>query len=181
MAASNTLSFHVSGPILVQANIGAVSAFVTIGECRDGFDINFIPFTHDIKADGGGGPDGDAMEVISLNQSVIGRCQLTPYAGNYVNTLRACAQGSSAATAGVMIVPGTLYGASGALVTVKFTVNASFEVDGGWQFTACQVRRMGDFKTGVKENVLDFEFRALNYRDVGTYPTIAGATLYSRV
>lgn len=179
MAASNNITIHVAGPILVQANIGPGPSFVTVGECRDGFDINFIPFTHDVKYDGAGGPDGDAGEIIFLNCSVIGRCQLTPYAGNYVNSLRAYAQAT--AVNGVMAAPGILYGASGALLTIKFTASTVYEPDGGWQFTSCQIRRMGDFKTGVKENVLDFEFRAINYRLVTSSPTIEGATLYSRV
>jgi hypothetical protein len=154
-----------------------------VGECRDGAELLFRPFTHDIKHDGAGGPEGDAAEVIQLNYSVEVRCQLVPYSGTYVNKLRAMSANNGAGTEGVMVAPGTLFGASSNLPSIKFTSNATYEVDGGWTFSTCQVVAPGHGKWGVTETMPDFGFRAINYQAADTYRTagsIVGNVLYVR-
>src|SRR5687768_17283200 len=94
MAAQNTQSYHVDGPVAPQCNIGVAAAYVTLGVCQDGADITITPMTHPIKSDGGGGPEGGAVEIIQLNAIAEVRFRLVPYAGNYVNALRAIAVAS---------------------------------------------------------------------------------------
>lgn len=176
-----TLSFHVSGPIIIQAGIGSSFAFVNVGVCEDGADVELRPFTSDIKFDGAGGPAGDAGEVIFLNYTAIVRANLVPFAGTYVNKLRALSQANGAGTEGTMVVPGTLFGANSNLPTIKWTASAVGEVDGGWLFTNCQVRRPGDMKASTRESKPNFEFRAINYIAPAVSPLITNNVLYSRV
>lgn len=173
---TTALGYHVAGPIVLQANIGAGPSYVNIGVCEDGIDIELRQFTHDIKFDGAGGPEGDAAEVIFLNATAIVRCVLVPFSGTYVNSLRAYAQAAS--VNGVMSGPGTLYGTNGNLISVQFTSN---DVDGGWRFTYCQVVRAGSNKASTKESKPVWEFRAINYLDPSTDITIASNTLYTRI
>lgn len=179
---STSWSYHVAGPITLEVYISG--AYVKVGECRDGADILLRPFTHDIKHDGAGGPEGDAAEVIFLNYAAEIRCQLVPYSGTYVNILRGFSQANSAATNGVMPAPGKLFGFSSNLTGVQFQVNATYEVDGGWQFPYCQVVRAGDMKISPVESVVDLGFRAINYIAPTAYQSagsITGNTLYSRI
>lgn len=173
---SNALSYHVAGPQILQANIGPLAAFVNIGVCEDGVDIELRVFTHDVKFDGAGGPEGDAGEVIFLNATAMVRCTLVPFSGNYINSLRAYSQ--TAATNGTMRQPGRLFGTNGNLLTVKFTSN---DIDGGWQFTYCQVVRAGSNKASVVETKPVWEFRAINFVDPGSATDITDSVLYSRV
>lgn len=178
---ASTLSFHVAGPIVIQANIGSSSAFVNVGVCEDGADVELRPFTSDIKFDGAGGPAGDAGEIIFLNFSAIVRANLVPFAGTYVNKLRAMAAANGAGTEGVMVVPGTLFGANSNLPTIKWTASATGEVDGGWLFTYCQVRNPGSMKASTRETKPNFEFRAINLILPASSPLITSSVLYSRV
>lgn len=175
-----TLSYHCSGPIVIEAAIGASDAFVVVGVCEDGADVELRPFTSDIKFDGAGGPAGDAGEIIFLNYTAIVRCNLVPFAGTYVNRLRAISQ-ANGGVEGVMVVPGTLFGANGNLPSVRFLVSATGEVDGGWQFTNCQVRVPGTGKYSTRETKPQWEFRAINYVAPASSPLITGNTLYERL
>jgi len=177
---ATTPSYHVAGPITIQANIGSASAFVNVGVCEDGADVELRPFTSDIKFDGAGGPAGDAGEIIFLNFTAIVRCNLVPFAGAYVNKLRAMSQANGAGTEGVMVVPGTLFGGNSNLPTIKWASGAG-EVDGGWLFTYCQVRNPGSNKASTLETKPNFEFRAINYVNPASSPVITSSVLYSRV
>lgn len=182
MAPATTFSYHIGGPQLVQSNLGASNAYVPVGECRDGAELLFRPFTHDIKHDGAGGPEGDAAEVIFLNYSVEVRCQFVPYAGTYVNKLRTYSAANGGVD-GVMVTPGSLFGVNGFLPAIRLTVTSGSDVDGGWTFNTCQVVAPGHMKVGVTESMPDFGFRAINYQAVDTYRTvgsIVGNVLYVR-
>lgn len=175
-------SYHVAGPMTLEVYISG--AYVKVGECRDGADIILRPFTHDVKHDGAGGPEGDAAEVIFLNYAAEIRCQLVPYSGTYVNTIRGFSMANSGGTNGVMVAPGTLMGASSNFTSVRLQANATYEVDGGWQFGYCQVVRAGDMKVSPVESIVDLGFRALNYIPATSYQSagsIVGNTLYTRV
>ncbi len=190
MAASTTLSYHVSGPVIVQAQVGtltgAVRAYANVGVCEDGIDLEFRPFNSEIKHDGGGGPSGDAVEFIFLNFSILARFTLVPFAGTYMNMLRAMSQGNNAGTEGVMVIPGTLYGqgnaATGATATanlpgVKFT---SSDPDGGWTLTKCMITRPGSGKWSTRETKPQIEARAINNFIVADATSILAFVLYSR-
>lgn len=188
MAASTTLSYHVSGAVILQATVGAltsgVRAYGNIGVCEDGIDLEFRPFVSEIKHDGGGGPPGDALEFIFLNWSILIRCTLVPFAGTYVNMLHAMSQGNNGGTEGVMGSPGALYGAGNSLTpatnnlpSVKFT---SADPDGGWTLNSAMVTRPGSGKWSTRETKPQFEFRAINNILVGVNPTILANTLYAR-
>lgn len=192
MAASTTLSYHVSGPVILQAAVGAltvgVRAYANVGVCEDGIDLEFRPFQSEIKHDGGGGPSGDAVEFIFLNWSIMIRCTLVPFAGTYMNVLHAMSQGLYRATAtgteGVMTMPGTLYGqgndavaATNSLPAVKFT---SSDPDGGWTINAAMITRPGSGKWSTRETKPQLEFRGINNILVGVNPTINTNVLYSR-
>lgn len=182
MAAATTYSYHIAGPITLEAFL--TGSYQKVGECRDGADILLRPFTHDIKHDGAGGPEGDAAEIIFLNYGAEIRCQLVPYAGTWVNMLRAMSMANGSGTNGVMITPGTPFGQTSNLPAIRFQANATYEVDGGWQFSTCQVVRAGDLKISPVESVVDFGFRAINYIAADSYRTaasIVGNTLYSRI
>jgi len=176
---ATTFSYHVSGPILIEAAIGVSEAFVPVGMCEDGADVELRAFTSDIKFDGAGGPAGDAGEIIFLNYTALVRCNLVPFAGVYTNRLRAISQASP--TEGVMVMPGTLYGANGYLPSVRFAVSATGEVDGGWEFFRCQVRGPGSGKYSTRETKPQWEFRAINYIDPAEEATILNNTLYTRL
>lgn len=173
-----TLSYHVAGPIVPQANIGAANAFVNLGICEDGADIALQQYTHDIKDDGGGGPEGAEVEVIFLNAVAVVRFVLVPFAGTYINKLRAMAQANVAGVDGVMLTPGTLFGTNLNLPTLKLTGN---DIDGGWQFTTCRVVQAGSNRVSTKETKLQMEFRAFNFLDPNVNVSINTKTLYSRV
>lgn len=181
MAPSTGFSFHVTGPVLIEAAIGGGSSFVSIGMCEDGADVELKPFTSDIKFDGAGGPAGDAAEIISLNYGATLRCNLVPFAGTYTNLLRAISQCNGGGSEGVMSMPGTLYGFNGQLPAVRFTASAVGEVDGGWEFFYCQVRVPGNAKYSTRESKPQWEFRAINYLDPSVHSTIYQRTLYSRI
>lgn len=188
MAASTTLSYHVSGPVIVQATVGAltsgVRAFAPVGVCEDGIDLEFRPFISEIKHDGGGGPSGDAVEAIFLNFSIMCRATLVPFAGTYMNMLRAMSQGNNAGTEGVMVLPGSLYGqgnsvaaATNNMPSVKFT---SSDPDGGWTLNQCLVTRPGSGKWSTRETKPQLEFRAINNIIIGSVTSILANVLYSR-
>lgn len=188
MAASTTMSYHVSGPVVLQASVGAltgtVRAFAPVGVAEDGIDLEFRPFYSEIRHDGGGGPSGDAVEFIFLNWSILARLTLVPFAGTYVNMLRAMSQGNNAGTEGIMTTPGTLYGqgnesaaATRNLPSIRF---ASADPDGGWTLNNCLVSRPGSGKWSTRETKPQFEFRAINNFLVGTNTSIYNNTLYTR-
>jgi hypothetical protein len=162
--------------MVLLANIGSSNAYVSVGIPRDGIDLDFTPFNRDVKSDAGGGPEGDAVEIIHLNDTVIIKTELSHYAGVYVNKLRAMSQGS--ATEGTMVAPGTLLGAAGMLPSVKFTSN---DIDGGFLFTNVNVRKPGGMKQGTSESTPSFEFRAINFLNVAVVTSIVGNVLYSKV
>lgn len=188
MAASTTLSYHVAGPMILQAQVGTltgtVRAWANVGVCEDGIDLEFRPFISEIKHDGGGGPSGDALEAIFLNWSILMRCVLVPYAGTYMNMIHAMSQGNNAGTEGTMVNPGSLYGQGNASAVatnnmpgVRFTSN---DPDGGWTLTNCLITRPGSGKWSTRETKPQLEFRAINNILVGTNPTILSNVLYSR-
>lgn len=173
---ATTGSYHVSGPIVIQANIGNSNANVNVGLCEDGAEVSLRAFVHEIKDDGGGGPSGNAVEFILLNVEARCRCTLVPFAGTYLNSLRAHGQATS--TDGVMVTPGTLYGGNNHLRGISF---ASNDTDGGWAFNNCLIERMGDAKYNTKDTKPQLEFRAINYLSPVSYANINGNTLYARV
>ena len=88
MASATTTSYHVAGPIGVQANLGVNSAYVVLGWCRDGADVKITPIRHEIKFDGAGGPEGGAADfsdtedwrsdswLAAPKRNAVGRMQL---------------------------------------------------------------------------------------------------------
>lgn len=192
MAASTTLSYHVGGPMILQAQVGTltgnVRAWANVGVCEDGIDLEFRPFISEIKHDGGGGPSGDAVEAIFLNWSILMRCTLVPYAGTYMNMIHTMSQGLNSAavtgTEGVMAVPGSLYGqgnmsavATNNMPGVRFT---SSDVDGGWTITNCLITRPGSGKWSTRETKPQLEFRGINNILIGTVTSILANPLYTR-
>lgn len=181
MPAANTLSYHVFGPIIPQADVGSARAYVNLGVCEEGADIDIQVAKHDVKHDGGGGTDGFETDKIFLNAIVTVRFRLVPFAGNYINVLRARAHGSGS-TDGLMVMPGTLMGEGGFFsgLYLPVTAGGNFEGDGPWFFPSCDVVRPGNNRVSTKESKLDFEFRAINYFAVASSPTIFGNYLYKR-
>lgn len=184
MAAATTFSFHVQGPVVPACNIGSASAYVGIGVCEDGADIDLQVATHPIKHDGGGGPDGFEVDDIFLSMIATIRFTLVPFGGIYVNILRAMAQAgaytlNTSGTDGLMVMPGTLYGENTKYVGLSLPVLAG-EGDGPWWFRTCRVVRPGSVKVSTKETKPQFEFRAINYFAISGANTISGNTLYSR-
>lgn len=191
MAASTTLSYHISGPVVVQATVGsltaALRAYANVGVCEDGIDLEFRPFVSEIKHDGGGGPPGDALEFIFLNWSIMARFTLVPFAGTYMNMLRQMSQGSNAGTEGTMVTPGSLYGqgntaspftaATNNLPALKFT---SSDPDGGWTLNNCMITRPGSGKWSTREVKPQLEVRAINNIIIGNVTSIASNSLYTR-
>lgn len=181
MAPANTLSYHVAGPIIPQASVGSANAYVNLGVCEEGADIDIQVAKHDIKHDGGGGLDGFETNKIFLNAIATIRFRLVPFAGNYINTLRSRSMATSG-TDGVMTQPGTLLGENGFFVGLYLPVyaGANFEGDGPWWFRTCDVVRPGSNRVSTKETKLDFEFRAINYFVISSFTSILTNTLYSR-
>jgi hypothetical protein len=183
MGASSTFSYHVSGGVVPQVSVGASSAYVPIGICEDGADIDIQIAAHNVKHDGGGGLDGFEVENIFLNAVCIIRFTLVPFGGSVVNALRARAEaiaGSSASagpTDGTMVVPGTLYGTNSLLPGLYLP---SLDVDGPWWFRTCRVVKAGSNRISTKDTKPQWEFRAINYFNVASINSISTNVLYSR-
>jgi len=175
MPASTTMSYHVAGPIVPQLNIGSLNAFVSIGVCQDGATVDLEPATHGIMSDGGGGPSGKPVEYIQLNYVATVRFKLVPFAGTYVNKLRAMAIAS--ATDGTPPTPGTLFGANGYLPSLYLP---SADGDGPWLFNNVKVVRPGSVNVNTKESTPDWEFSAMAYFDPATYTSVSGRPVYTR-
>ena len=178
MAAATTFSYHCAGPIIPQVNIGTAGAYVPIGVCEDGADFDFTVAASDVKHDGGGGPSGFETDNIFLNAIVTVRFNLVPFAGVYLNTLRA--KSMAGASEGVMVVPGTLYGENSMYVSLYLPVSATGEVDGPWRFPTCRVVRPGSMKVSDRESKPQLEFRAINYFPIISQNSIATNTLWLR-
>lgn len=175
MAAGNLPVYHVAGPIAPMAGVGSGGALVTLGVCQDGATVEIQPAVHAIKSDGGGGPEGDEVEWLGLNAVAIIRFKLVPYAGLYVNALRAASYASG--TEGVLPIPGTLFGANGFLPALYLP---TFDVDGPWYFPGVRVVRPGGNQVSTKETTPDWEFRALVNFNPTTNVSVAGGALYTR-
>lgn len=175
---ATTLAYHICGPVLPQCNIGAASAYVTIGECQDGADIQIIPKVHEIKSDGGGGMDGDAVELIQLNATAIIKFKLVPYAGDYLSTLRRMA--ISSPTEGILPMPGTLFGGNSRLPALYLPYGDASDVDGPWFFPTCQVVIPGNPRVWTKETTPELEFRARVYYNPASITSVYNRTLYTR-
>lgn len=182
MAASNTFSYHVFGPVIPQTNaVAGGSTFANLGVCEEGVDIDIIPRVSDVKHDGGGGANADEVENILLNCVCVVRFRLVPFAGIQVNALRRKAHAGS--TDGTMPQPGTLFGFGGYYVGLylpQTALGALEEVDGPWYFPYCRVVRPGNNRVSTKETKLDFEFRAINYFNIASFNTILNNVLYQR-
>ena len=178
MAASDTFSYHVAGPIIPQCNIGSVGAWVNIGVCEDGVDFDFQVAASDVKHDGGGGPAGFETNNIFLNAICTIRFTLVPFGGTRLNTLRTRAMAGG--TEGVMVQPGTLYGENSMYVGLYIPVSAVGEVDGPYRFPQCRVVRPGSLRAHTRESKPQFEFRAINYFPIAVQNTILGNTLWAR-
>lgn len=178
MAPANTLSYHVNGPVVPNCNVGSAGAYVAVGVCQDGADIDITPLHHPIKSDGGGGPEGAQVEVVQLNAMVTIRFRLVPFAGTYVNKLRAAAVGS--AVDGTLPVPGTLLGLGGFLVGLYLPYGGAADVDGPWWFPQCEVVRPGSNRVSTKETTPDWEFRSFVYFNPASFVSVAGLPLYTR-
>lgn len=175
MPPANTLGYHVSGPVAPQFGIGSAGAFVTVGVCYDGATIDIPLAQHGIFSDGGGGPQGKPVEWIALNAVATIRFKLIPYAGNYINKLRALAVGS--ATEGVLPIPGTLMGGNGFLPPLYLP---SADGDGPWTFSNVRVVKPGSNQVSTKETGPDWELEGLVYFDPSVYISVGGRTLYTR-
>lgn len=174
---TTTLSYHVAGAIIPACTVGSAAAYANIGICEDGADIDIQIAAHDIKDDGGGGPDGFEVENIFLNAIATVRFTLVPFAGTYVNRLRARAQAIAGDTDGVLVAPGTLYGMNSLLVGLQLPSN---DGDGSWRFPTCRVVRPGSNRVSTKESKLQFEFRAFGFLNPAVNTTISGVSLYTR-
>jgi hypothetical protein len=157
------------------AGVGAGNALVTLGVCQDGATVEIQPAAHGIKSDGGGGPEGNEVEWIQLNAVAIIRFKLVPYAGVYINALRAAAVASG--SEGVLPIPGTLFGANGFLPALYLP---TLDGDGPWYFPTTRVVRPGGNQVSTKETTPDWEFRALINFDPTTNVSVAGLPLYTR-
>lgn len=182
MAASATLSYHCSGPVVLQATVGNGGAYASVGVCEDGIDLEFRTYYREVKPDGAGGPEGAPVNFVFLNATLTVRCVLVPFAGVAVNRLRLAAEsgwGTVPHTEGVMVQSGTLFESitGNSLVGVKFT---SGDVDGGWTVSNCLVRRAGDMKASPNVSKPTFEFLGVNAYDPGTVATILNSVLYAR-
>lgn len=190
MASSNTQSYHINGPCAPQVNVGAANAYVTLGVCYDGVDIQIQNAVHGIKSDGGGGPDGFEVDDIWLNAVIIVRFTLVPFAGNYVNILRQMSMangGTGGGAEGTMQAPGTLFGENLnypslyiPLGTFAAGITVEGDPDGPWWFKKCRVVNPGSNKVGVKETMPVFEFRCINYFAVASFTSVLGNSLYAR-
>lgn len=181
MAAGTTTTIHVAGPILPQCNIGGAGAYVVLGECQDGATITIQPKVHGVRADGGGGLDGEPIDHIMLNAIAIIRFRLVPFAGVYINTLRAMALASG--TDGQLVLPGTLFGANSKLPALYLPLiggTGAQEPDGPWLFPYNRVVAPGNPQVWVKETTPEFEFHAMVWYDPASVTSVSGRTLYSR-
>lgn len=169
------LSYHVPGPIGPMVSVGGGGSLVTVGMCEEGADIDIQIAQHDVKHDGGGGQDGFEVENVFLNAVCVVRFTLVPYDTAFVNAIRAAANAN--ATAGVMPVPGTLYGMNGFLHSLFLP---SGDADGPWRFPYCRVVRAGNNRVNTKETKPQFEFRAINWFNPASKGSIVGNTLYQR-
>ncbi len=178
MASATTTSYHVAGPIGVQASVGTNAAYVTLGWCQDGADIKIEPIRHEIKFDGAGGPEGGAAEHIALNAVVTISYKLVPYAGTYIDKLRAASVANIAGTSGALVAPGTLYG-----TTTTSNVGLylpSSDGDGPWCFPTTIVVVPGSNKVSPKETVLEFIHKAFVYLNGTNTVSIASGVLWTR-
>lgn len=181
MPAVETLSYHVAGPVLPQAEAGLDGAYVVLGVCEEGADIALQQAVHDVKHDGAGGQDGFEAENIILNAAVTCRFSLVPYGGFQINQLRGYAQGNPLVDSeddGIMPMPGNLFGFNGLLPGLYLPT--FFDPDGPWTFTNCRVVNPGSNRVSTKEVRPQFEFRAFNYVNPAENPTILGNVLYKR-
>lgn len=178
MAASTLQSIHVNGPLLPSSNLGSGNTYYTLGECQDGATITIMPKTHEVKADGGGGLDGEAIEHIFLNAVAEIRFKLVPYSGTYLNALRALALAS--ASDGVLPLPGTLYGANSKLPALYLPYGGANDPDGPYRFPYCKVMVPGNVNVWVKETTPEFVFRAMVWYDPSQYTSVYTGTLYTR-
>src|SRR5579863_3315997 len=171
-----SFSYHCNGPMIPQMNIGGSSGLVPLGVCQDGADIAFRIYSHDIKHDGAGGPDGGPAETIFLNADVTVRFSLVPYGGVWTNRMRQFAQATG--VEGVMSMPGTLYGLNNFLPSLYLPT--IFDPDGGWLFTNGRIVRLGDQRSNDKESIPSFEYQAFNYLNPAIAATILNRILYAR-
>lgn len=187
---SAVMRYHVQGPCVVQATVGALAAFADVGIAEDGVDLEFRSLAREIKTDGGGGRDGAPVNYYFLNATVIARCAFVPYNGLYVSRLRAAAQANITAALlttnavdGVMVQSGTLYQSitQANLVRVQFFSIGSNDPDGGFYLKTCLVKAAGDMKASPDATKPRWEFHAVNAYDPSTAQTISGMTLYQRV
>lgn len=178
MSASALTTIHVNGPLLPSSNLGSGTTFFTLGECQDGATITIIPKTHGVKADGGGGLDGDEIEHIFLNATAEIRFKLVPYSGLYLNALRTASLASN--VDGQLVLPGTLYGANSKLPALYLPYGGANDLDGPYFFPACRVVVPGNVNVWVKETTPELVFRAMVWYDPATITSVAGRTLYTR-
>lgn len=178
MPASTSLSIHVNGPLLPSSNLGSGLTQYTLGECQDGATITIMPKVHDVKADGGGGMDGEAIEKIFLNAVAEIRFKLVPYSGTYLNAIRALALASS--TDGQLVLPGTLFGANNKLPSLYLPYGGANDPDGPYYFPTCHVVTPGNVNVWVKETTPELVFRAMVWYDPSVYTSVSGRTLYTR-
>ena len=181
MAASTATTIHVAGPIIPTSNMGSGLTQYIMGECQDGATITIMPKTHEVKADGGGGLDGEAIEHIFLNAVAEIRFKLVPYSGTYLNALRALALAS--AVDGQLVLPGTLYGAGGKLPSLYIPLiggTGANEPDGPYYFPYCKVMVPGNVNVWVKETTPEMVFRAMVWYDPSAVTSVSGRTLYTR-
>lgn len=167
--------YHVAGPIIPQAGVGSLGALVPLGVCYDGATIDLRPARHPIKSDGGGGPEGEAVEWIFLNYMAIIRFKLVSYDDTAVNALRAMSIAS--VVEGQAVTPGTLYGANGFLPGLYLP---SSDAGGPWNFPNVSVVRPGGVQVSTKETQPDWEFQAMIYFAPSAHNSINGLPLYTR-
>lgn len=199
MAAATTLSYHCFGPIVPKCDIGAAHAYVPIGVCEDGANIEFQIATRPIKSDGGGGDQSFEVNEFFLGMLVTIRFKLVPFAGVYVNILRAKSQMGGfelgvSGQDGTLPTPGTVYAfddnsfidPGSGLGFIKpgycgltLPVLAG-EGDGPWWFPSCKIVKPGNNQVSTKETKLDFEFRALCIYNEHAVGDITDYDLYTR-
>jgi len=167
--------YHVNGPLVPQAGVGSLGALVGLGVCQDGATIDLRPARHPIKSDGGGGPEGEAVEWIFLNYVATIRFKLVPYDDTAVNALRSAA--ITTAVEGQAVTPGTLYGANGFLPALYLPGS---DAGGPWYFPHVSVVRPGSVQQSTKETTPDWEFQGMIYFNPATNNSINGLPLYTR-
>lgn len=178
MAASAATTIHVNGPLIPISNLGNGLVEYTLGECQDGATITIMPKTHEVKADGGGGLDGEPIEHIFLNAVAEIKFKLVPYSGLYLNALRAMALAS--ATDGVLPLPGTLYGANNRLPNLYLPYGGANDPDGPYYFPYCKVVVPGNVNVWVKETTPELTFRAMVWYNPALVTSVYNRSLYTR-